>query len=79
MLATDNKCKYCQGNEPLVSFDDTPIQIYMGFNEDSAEDTYEDIEVDDNATEEEIENVVKETAFEHFEYGYEILTTKEKK
>ncbi len=36
MLATDNKCKYCQGNEPLVSFDDTPIQIYMGFNEDSA-------------------------------------------
>lgn len=40
------------------------------------EDTYEDIEVDDNATEEEIENVVKETAFEHFEYGYEILTAK---
>lgn len=36
MLATDNKCKYCQGNEPLVSFDDTSIQIYMGFNEDSA-------------------------------------------
>lgn len=42
------------------------------------EDTYEDIEVDDNATEEEIEKAVKETAFEHFEYSYEILT-KEKK
>lgn len=30
------KCPYCQGNEPLVNFDDTPIQIYIGFNEDSA-------------------------------------------
>ncbi|MGQ0436512.1 hypothetical protein [Lactobacillus gasseri] len=40
------------------------------------EDTYEDIEVDDNATEEEIENVVKETAFEHFEYSYDILPVK---
>lgn len=40
------------------------------------EDTYEDIEVDDNATEEEIEKAVKETAFEHFEYGYEILSKK---
>lgn len=40
------------------------------------EDTYEDIEVDDNATEEEIEKAVKETAFEHFEYSYEILSKK---
>lgn len=40
------------------------------------EDTYEDIEIDDNATEEEIEKAVKETAFEHFEYGYEILSKK---
>ena len=30
------KCPYCQGNELLVNFDDTPIQIYIGFNEDSA-------------------------------------------
>lgn len=36
MLATNDKCPYCQGNEPLVNFDDTPIQIYIGFNEDSA-------------------------------------------
>lgn len=36
------------------------------------EDTYEDIEVDDSAIEEEIEKAVKETAFEHFEYSYEI-------
>ena len=40
------------------------------------EDTYEDIEVDDNANEEEIEKAVKETAFEHFEYSYEILPVK---
>ncbi|MCZ3537196.1 hypothetical protein L2827_01255 [Lactobacillus gasseri] len=40
------------------------------------EDTYEDIEVDDNATEEEIERAVKETAFEHFEYSYKILPAK---
>lgn len=36
MLAMKEKCKYCQGNEPLVNFDDNPIQIYMGFNEDLA-------------------------------------------
>lgn len=69
MLATDNKCKYCQGNEPLVSFDDTPIQIYMGFN---------DIELPDDYTEEEIEKEVAEVALEHFGWSYEILT-KEKK
>lgn len=42
------------------------------------EDTYEDIEVDDNATEEEIEKEVAEVALEHFGWSYEILT-KEKK
>ena len=31
-----NNCSYCQGNKPLVNFDDTPIQIYIGFNKDSA-------------------------------------------
>ncbi len=38
----------------------------------------EDIEVDDNATEEEIEKAVKETAFEHFEYSYDILSKRKK-
>ena len=42
------------------------------------EDTYEDIEVDDNATKEEIEKAVKETAFEHFEYSYDILSKRKK-
>ena len=36
MLATNDKCPYCQSNKPLVDFDDTPIQIRIGFNEDSA-------------------------------------------
>ena len=35
-MATNDKCPYCQGKEPLVNLDDTPIQIYICFNEDSA-------------------------------------------
>ena len=31
-----DKCPYCQGNKSLVNFEDTPIQIYIGFNKDSA-------------------------------------------
>ncbi|WP_282805926.1 hypothetical protein [Lactobacillus isalae] len=42
------------------------------------EDRYEDIELPDDYTEEEIKREVEEVAFERFNYGYKILT-KEKK
>ncbi|WP_288568846.1 hypothetical protein [uncultured Lactobacillus sp.] len=42
------------------------------------EQNYEDIELPDDYTEEEIEREVKEVAFERFEYGYKILTEEKK-
>ncbi len=42
------------------------------------EDRYDDIELPDDYTEEEIKREVEEVAFERFNYGYEFLT-KEKK
>ena len=42
------------------------------------EDRYEDIELPDDYTEEEIKREVEEVAFERFEYGYKILTEEKK-
>lgn len=42
------------------------------------EDTYEDIELPDDYTEEEIEREVKEVALEHFGWSYGILTEEKK-
>jgi hypothetical protein len=42
------------------------------------EQNYEDIELPDDYTEEEIEREVKEVALEHFGWSYEILTEEKK-
>lgn len=51
---------------------------YPNFATHLGEQNYEDIELPDNYTEEEIEQEVKEVALEHFGWSYEMLT-KEKK
>ena len=51
---------------------------YPDFYTNEYDKTYEDIELDDDSTEEEIEKEAKEVAFEHFDWSWEILR-KEKK
>lgn len=49
------------------------IRVYWDYPDfyTNSEDTYEDVEVDDNATEDEIEQVAKEIALEHFEWSWD--------
>lgn len=51
------------------------IRVYWDYPDfyTNSEDTYEDVEVDNNATDDEIEQVAKETALEHFEWSWDKL------
>ena len=43
---------------------------YPDFASDLGDENYEDFEVDDDATEAEIEDVAADIAFEHFSYSF---------